>query len=685
MIDSKDALLDTRRVALAFALILASMVVLEAAAHYSPRTWINRDGRFYINTNVTLVEDGGLDQSRFAASWYGGTLGWNHNLDAGWSNVALGRDGERLPKHPILMPLLSTPLFWAFDLDGTLLFNLLALSTAGLGAFLFARRYVDPSAAALAALGLVLGTALRDYAYDYHVDVLLLSLWLGGVVALLRGRGALAGTLIGMTVVLKPTCLLWLPSLLLLWAETRSRRTLLRALTAGALVLSLFALQNWWLFGRPWWTGYNRTLVVVAGIPQLASHVDAFSTPLLEGLERNFSGPWGLRHRFTLFSLCLFGLYRLAKERRLYVAAATLAVVSAQLLFALYHYGGDRFQWPAIALLVPALGAALEGAAGRLSWLFNRLGRPMSAEAKAAWMTALLVVCASLAPLLFGRPEEAMTLALRVSLLGLLAGGLTRLGCALAPAPLAASAVAGVLLLPPARAMLGSLPVEPRPLLAFLAGGLLLGALAYALAGLLLRARWSTRRLSLLLGTALALLGAVGFVKRANAASESFHIESDRSLRAAVVHLEDVPCDFLAWEHMSWECSHHDRGRFSMVSLETRDGVEVAGERQAMLLIPSGLRGEERRVRWEGLPARGQLSLRWAIPDGASAEGSVHVIVEGEEVDAFTLPDGPTGEVLERRVDTSRFAGQEVSLEVRVRGSERRRRSVLALAGHFTD
>ncbi|MCZ7677574.1 MAG: hypothetical protein M5U28_01870 [Sandaracinaceae bacterium] len=113
--------------ALAIAVGLAALILTvgEVAARYVPHTWIQRDGRFYVNVNTTLVEGASVDQGEFCASWYEGNLGWNRNLDEGWSNVSLGRDGEHLPKHPILLPLLSTPLFWAFGLHGTLVFNVL--------------------------------------------------------------------------------------------------------------------------------------------------------------------------------------------------------------------------------------------------------------------------------------------------------------------------------------------------------------------------------------------------------------------------------------------------------------------------------------------------------------------------------------------------------------------------------
>src|SRR5262249_34006523 len=151
---------------IAVGLACLAMAVMQVATQYSPRTWINRDGRFYTNVNVTLVEHLSFDQGEFCASWYQGQLGWNHNLDRGWSNVALGLDGEHLPKHPIWMPVFSTPLFWALGLDGNLVFNLLMFALAGAFAFAVLRRYASEPAAAIAAMSMMLATSIRGYAYD---------------------------------------------------------------------------------------------------------------------------------------------------------------------------------------------------------------------------------------------------------------------------------------------------------------------------------------------------------------------------------------------------------------------------------------------------------------------------------------------------------------------------------------
>ncbi len=340
-------------------LVVLLLVVAEAASLYVPSTWIQRDGRFYTNVNVTLVEKGSVDQSEWAASWYERDLGWNRSLDAAWSNVARGADGQRVPKHPILMPVLSTPLYWAFGLNGLLAFNLLCFALAGAGAFAFTRRYASPGAALIAAGAFLLATGIRTHVYDYHVDVLLLALWLAGLAALHARRGLIAGVLIAGAVMLKPTTIVLAPAAALL--AKPGWRPFGWAIVGGAIALSAWAVKNTLVFGQPHWAGYNRMLVVEDGQTVLAQ-VDAFSVPLREGLRNLWSGHYGVRHRMPLGLVALAGLALLGRRRPLTVLAVLGTIAIAIALFATYLWYGDRFLWPALALALPGLALLLDRA-----------------------------------------------------------------------------------------------------------------------------------------------------------------------------------------------------------------------------------------------------------------------------------------------------------------------------------
>lgn len=398
--------------ALAVGLFAVLLALLEAAVHYRPHTWINRDGRFYTNVNVTLLERASFEQSAFCASWYRGDLGWNANLDASWSNVAIGRAGRVLPKHPVLMPLLSTPFFWAFGLPGTLLFNLLLVGAIAAAAFVFASRFASGPSAAFSALALVFATGIRTHVYDYHVDILNLALFLFGLSALVSGHGWRSGLLLGLTVVIRPTGLVYLPAAALLATGLERRAVLLRAMLAGTLVLLLLGLFNCWLFGRPWWFGYNRILTVVGGEPAVGLPGNAFSLSWVQGAQNLWQGPYGVSHRLTLPLLALaFALvsavratsrWGLGRPHARYAAAAVVCAACGLLCFTTYRWFGDRFLWPAAGFLAPAVALALDTAAARLRR--PRFGIPFAGG-------VLLLATAMLSDRFAGRAVDAGALA----------------------------------------------------------------------------------------------------------------------------------------------------------------------------------------------------------------------------------------------------------------------------------
>ena len=755
---SRPATGSATTLALAVGLCALVLTIADVCAHYAPSTWIQRDGRFYTNVNVTLVEEGSVDQGELAASWYRGDLGWNRELDASWSNIALGRNGEHLPKHPILLPLLSTPLFFAFGLIGTLIFNVLCFSLAGGAAFVVARRGSSDSAAAFCALALMFATGIRDHAYDYHIDVLILALFTSAMAALTQRRGMLAGLLLGLSVVCRPTMLLWLPSLALIVAARRDFRVLGRAMIGGTIPLVLFALSNWWLYGAPWWTGYNRVLIVTGGEPTIADHSDAFGVPLRTGLTALWEGPWGVRHRLTLVFGAAPGLLILARKRPAYVIAALVGVVLSVLVFAQYRWYGDRFLWPSAVLLLPALAATFDALARLL---------PRHPEWRPSIVAALGAAAALGARAAFGGPIDAripggelQDLLLHVAGGAALAFGLARAASRFVAPPIAVVAPVAFFLFPGiadrvlagghdlsfavfvglalgARHWLGALifaaigawlavsapatvvspdllgglregagrALVPLLLCAFLAlpamgrNVRLLAPLAllgitrlaslghegwplFAIALLCLPlpllaervarsavAAWAERSATqrvLLVSTIFTGLLAAGIVARLDPAP--FHVASYQGVRRATVHLGDVPCDFLAWEHLSWECATFDRGVHAETGLATDAPLHVAGRDEGLFLI-TAQRGQARRVRWDGVMASDRLDLTYAVPDEIGGGGVLRARVDDTELAALELPLERDGRLFHRVLDTSAFRGRPVSLELTLSGS----------------
>ncbi len=743
--------------ALAIGVLAVFLSIAEVASRYVPQTWIQRDGRFYTTVNVTLVEDLSVDQGEFCASWYSGTLGWNRNLDAAWSNVARGRNGEHLPKHPILLPLLSTPLFWAFGLHGTLIFNLLLFVCTASSAFALARRHASVAAAAFAALALLFATGIREHVYDYHVDVLMLALFSSALALIYARWGFWAGVLLGATVVLRPTALIWLPSLALIVAERRDWQTLRRALVGGTTVLVLFALSNTWLYGRPWWSGYNRVIIVVNGEPTIADVSDAFSVPLSEGLQTLWKGPYGVSHRLTLIFAAIPGVIIMLRKRPGYAIAAAVGTAASVVLFAKYRWYGDRFLWPSCALLIPALAVSVDALARllrRATWWRPAL---VAALASISILIAHAVVGAPLVERL--HDGSLIDASLNILIFAPLAFGLTRAAERAGAGSLAIAAPLALLLLPEVRdrvlaggadlnfatalclslgarhwaialffaslaAWIGvsaELAIDPlrlvprldeptgRWIVVLLASAFLSVRSTRAFAFLLLAltllvfnqlaglgvGKWPLFALALLclplpigaaraadrvvsflrdgrsramwlVGSALLALFLIGFVPRI--VDQPFRIASYDGVRNAEVLLGDVPCDFLAWEHLNWECSTLDQGVHGETGLATSQPLHVNGRRMELFLV-STQRGRARTVRWHRIPATATLALRWAVPDELTGGGALFVRVDNAELASLPLPRAPDGTLHTERFDTRAYDGREVTLELELRGA----------------
>ena len=792
-----------RRATFAVGLVVLLLSACEVVGAYAPSTWIHRDGRFYVNMGTTLLESGSLEQP-FAASWYSGTLGWNRELDVGWSNIALGAHGEHYPKHTWILPLLSLPLFLALGLVGTLIFTVLVYGAAGAFSYRFARAFAGPVPSALAAVALLYTTSVREQMYDYQLDASILALGMAAMMCAAESRGAWAGALLGVVVLMRPTALMIIPPLALLLAERRAWRPLGRALLAGTAVLVVGALVNWSMFGRPWLSGYNRILAVVHGEPQVADNTDSFSVPLSAGLRRTWSGALGLRTRMTVMALALPGLLYLLRKRPIYALSAIALGTASLLLFSKYVFDGDRFHWLAIGFLLPAFAATFERV-GRLVERARALrdaalaapvavftlavGALVLAQGAASGaasladvellariaLSALLAAatCAALARV--AEPVVAAAVALAPLLLpgvrdGLLStgsgiggGGLAAASCAalsiavLAHAPRgrtrsawitggvaallggvvawlvlaeaaqaiaqsvtqrapdwellreslrvrgamramspllllalpgvlvalqrdvrsgAAMLVLGAALLPAAHPLASSplvalalvLPVAPA-ISAFAAG------LAAALA------RLGNRRALVLVGAALLLLVVGGVVRRSAEAHADFRIATPRAVRLAEVRAGDVPCDFLAWEHMSWECSHVDAGLYQLTGLATSDPPRVGGAQLPLFVISTAASQRTRTVTWRGVRGGTALVLDWAVPEGQRGGVEVDVAIDGRTAGTFEVPPMPTTALHTETIATPTARARDVTLTLTVRS--RGAVGLVALDGGF--
>lgn len=189
------------------------------------------------------------------------------------------------------------------------------------------------------------------------------------------------------------------------------------------------------------------------------------------------------------------------------------------------------------------------------------------------------------------------------------------------------------------------------------------------------------RLLAAVLAAALLALVA-GRLARAAEDAGPLHLASERAVRAAEVRAGRTPCDFLAWEHYAWECSHLDYGTYSLTGLLTDEPPEVGGVSaravfggRPPLVVGPGLGRRPRLLRWTGVEGGARLRVRYAVPDERRGAITLRFAVDGTEVGRIDVPAEPTREVRAVDFPTPAALGRRVTLEVTAEPG-------LASAGH---
>ena len=338
------------------ALLGAWIFVCLAGREVRSGAFLIGDCPYYASTAVSLWEDGDLD---LANQIRGG-------LPAHQKQIALGRDGRWLPKHPVLMPVLSVPFYVLFGVAGFLVFNVLVILLLAAVVYATARHYLDPGTAAAATALVFGGSFLREYVYNYSPDLLSTLLVLGGLLLILRRRPFSGGMLLGISVLAKVTNLFVAALVVGFLPFRRDRREAVRA-AAGILPgFAAWMLVNLALFGGPTVTGYDRTLVLHDGVAQTVSHKGFFDLPLLEGMSGQLLDPRaGLLPTSPILLLAIPG-FVVFLRRHPWDGALFLGISEFLfLLFSTYrwwatsHYG-NRFLMVPVTLACVPIGFALQ-------------------------------------------------------------------------------------------------------------------------------------------------------------------------------------------------------------------------------------------------------------------------------------------------------------------------------------
>ena len=346
---------------------------------YEPYSFLRRDASVYATITRGLAERGSLRaESLQPTSWYRGDHPHYQELDASWSNVSVGVDGEWYPKHSFVMSAIAVPFYQLFGVDGLLLFNIVGIVALLFCAYLLALPLVRGPPLILALILIGTGTTFIDQTYLFSSDVFSAAVVMVAFVALHRRACLWAGFLFGVALWARPTLVILIAPV----ASVMSYRILkipeVRRVAVGMMPpIFAGALANWVMFEAPWISGYDRILVVHNGVPMLETAKDLFTLSWSQGLERMFIQPqhgfWTNAPAALLGILGLASLIRFSKRK---TVALFLAVTGYVVFFATYSYSHPRFFLAWMGLLAAPLALLLDDVAELLRFPQFKEGKP---------------------------------------------------------------------------------------------------------------------------------------------------------------------------------------------------------------------------------------------------------------------------------------------------------------------
>ncbi len=254
----------------------------------STESFLQGDSYYYRAVIDSVLKDGDL------------LLANNIPADPLNGQLAIGREGF-VPKHPILMSLISMPFYFLFGTPGLLLFNVLDCMFLMLLIFKLNCLFYSRLIALITTLLYATATLFLDYTYNYSPDVFSTVLLLTALYLILRGRFYLGAVPLGLSVFAKiPNAPL--AGVILLYAgfvllkgnltndnikERFRDKVAIAVTTAIIFIIALIPLAytNYALLGSPFVTGYQTTAVAGADGQVLSvDHAGKFNQPLLRGI-----------------------------------------------------------------------------------------------------------------------------------------------------------------------------------------------------------------------------------------------------------------------------------------------------------------------------------------------------------------------------------------------------------------
>jgi hypothetical protein len=313
------------------------------------------DCRYYALTAESILRDGDLDlTNQLLGDEPLETAREKLRLHEGF--FAVSPAGRVVPKHSILLPLISLPFVATFGVYGFLIANVLIAIALVAGVADLAG---NSPAARVVALLIFATSSWIIYSCNYSPDLFVAALIVWSYSLARRERWLLAGLLAGLAVWAKVYAAIILLPLAIVILPAGWRASLRAA--AGALAgVTPMLILNAMLYGGPLVTGYDRDARVAAEGFIFHEHYSKFNQPILTGIrDVLFDRNAGMIRTAPLWFFWPLGFALAWKERAPFSRRMCLALAigtSANVLFfAPYDewnasIDGNRFLFPAVAL-----------------------------------------------------------------------------------------------------------------------------------------------------------------------------------------------------------------------------------------------------------------------------------------------------------------------------------------------
>jgi hypothetical protein len=348
----------------------------------SSENFIKGDAYFYHATVLSILNDGDLLlENNISAYKLNGDL-------------AMGKHGL-VPKHPILMPLVSLPFYMLFEIQGLLLFNILNCIVISILIFYINNLFFSHLVSFITTIVYATGTLFFEYVYNYSPDIFSTTLVLSGLYLILIKKMSIGVFILGLSIFAKisnaPIVLMMLIYALFIIKREKIKdtkekssdseiKTILVIVMIFLISLIPFAYTNYILFDSPFITGYQRTAIEIENSEiVILTHVDKFNQPIISGiLSLLFDQRTGIILTNPIIIIAMIGVFYIKTfvKHQYKVVLIILICLTQFILFAKYdealmsHFS-NRFLMTFIALSSIFTSAYFNHLIKKLSILFT--------------------------------------------------------------------------------------------------------------------------------------------------------------------------------------------------------------------------------------------------------------------------------------------------------------------------